>query len=111
MVTINLGTGASLVSSLVGLLMTLFRTKHYQKELAERLRLFRQLEGVFLLPCASHSALQNIWQHLQVLAIEFIAQYLHLHNLNVSDLLQRENDVTDFQSDKAKPLNQYKFYA
>ncbi|KAE8305482.1 hypothetical protein GL50803_0014768 [Giardia duodenalis] len=101
-VTINLGTGASLVSSLVGLLMTLFRTKHYQKELAERLRLFRQLEGVFLLPCASHSALQNIWQHLQVLAIEFIAQYLHLHNLNVSDLLQRENDVTDFQSDKAK---------
>ncbi|EFO61897.1 Hypothetical protein GLP15_3011 [Giardia lamblia P15] len=101
-VTINLGTNAGLASSLVNLLMTLFRTKSYQKELAERLRLFKQLEGVFLLPFASHSVLQNIWQYLQVLAIEFITQYLHLHNLSISDLLQEQNDISNFQNDRAR---------
>lgn len=100
-ITVNLSTNASLISSLVDLLVTLFRTKSYQKELAGRLHLLKQTDTI-LLPCAGHSVLQSIWQHLQTLALEFMTQYLHLHNLKASDLLQKQNDAIDFQSNEER---------
>lgn len=102
--SINLSTNAILVSSIVDLLVTLFRTKSYQKELTERLRLIKQMNDVFLLSCTGNSILQNIWQHLLALAMELMAQYLHLNNLKISDLLQKRNGIIDFQNNETKPF-------
>lgn len=100
--SINLSTNIALVSSIIDFFTTLFRTKYYQRELTERLHLIKQANSMSMLPYTGHSALQNIWQYLHALVIEFISQYTHLNNLKVSDLLREQSHPFNVQGNEIK---------